>query len=90
VFGWASARLFVQALKAAGPQVTRVKLLAALRNIHSFDSSGLMVPADPASKLPGTCYIIVRIHNGTFARIDDPANAFRCDGTYWYYPNGSP
>lgn len=85
VFGWASARMFVDALKTAGTNVTRQSLLAALRNIHHFDANGLIAPADPANKVPPTCYVIVRIRNGNFVRVDDPPNALRCDGSYFYY-----
>jgi branched-chain amino acid transport system substrate-binding protein len=90
VYGWASARLFVDALKTAGPHVTRAGVLAALRNVHSFDANTLYPPGDPASKTPPHCYIIVQIHGGKFARVDDPATSYRCDGDYWYYPKGTP
>ncbi len=89
VYGWASARLFVQALKAAGPKVTRVALAAALKGIHGFTANGLFPPEDPPTKTPSQCYIIAVVHGGKFARVDDPGAAFRCDGQFWYYPNGS-
>lgn len=91
VYGWASARLFVEALKAAGPKVTRAGLLAALKNIHSFDANTLYPPDDPAGRIPPSCYIIAQIHAGKFARVaDDPPHGYRCDGGYWYYPHGTP
>ena len=37
LFGWASAELFVQALKAAGPHPTRGAVIAQLKKITSFD-----------------------------------------------------
>jgi hypothetical protein len=42
IYGWSSAELFVQALRAAGPRATRAGLQAALRGIHKFDASGLL------------------------------------------------
>ncbi|MBV8161610.1 MAG: ABC transporter substrate-binding protein, partial [Acidimicrobiia bacterium] len=47
---WANAALFVQALKNAGPQITRAKLLAALAQIHSFSDNGTFPDTDIASK----------------------------------------
>jgi ABC-type branched-subunit amino acid transport system substrate-binding protein len=87
VFAWASARLFVQALKAAGPSPTRQSVLAALKNIHSFDSNGLVAPADPASKKPPTQWVLVRVHNGQFQRYADPPKGYRTDGGYYVNPN---
>jgi ABC-type branched-subunit amino acid transport system substrate-binding protein len=81
-YGWASARLFVQALQAAGPQAKRATLLAALKNIHQFDSNGFIQPGDPAGKNPGWCYVIVDIKGGKFVRAPDSASGFRCDGSY--------
>jgi ABC-type branched-subunit amino acid transport system substrate-binding protein len=80
--GWASGRLFVQALQAAGPKATRASLMAALRNVHKFDSNGLLAPADPAGKQPASCYIIIQVQNGKFVRYDSPPAGYRCDGPF--------
>jgi ABC-type branched-subunit amino acid transport system substrate-binding protein len=85
-YGWASARLFVQALQAAGPRATRAGVIAALKNVHQFDSNGLLALADPAAKQPPTCYVMARINGGKFARVDDPPNGYRCDGAYFLKP----
>lgn len=83
-FGWASARLFTQALQAAGPRATRAGLLAELRKIDSFDSNGLLAPAGPASKRPPTCFVVVKVDNGQFVRAE-PAKGMICDkGEYFY------
>ena len=88
VYGWASAELFVQALKAAGPQATRAGVLGALQQIDKFDGNGILAPAGPASKTPAVCYIMVQVHDGKFQRADSPPGQFRCDGTYVYRPGG--
>jgi ABC-type branched-subunit amino acid transport system substrate-binding protein len=72
VYGWVSAELFVQALKAAGPQATRASLLSALQQIDNFDANGLLAPGGPASKRPATCYIMAQVHSGKFERVDSP------------------
>ena len=82
VYGWESARLFVQALQAAGPQAKRATLIAALKNIHQFDSNGLLQAGDPAGKNPCVCYVIADIKGGKFVRAPDSASGYRCDGNY--------
>lgn len=83
VYGWASARLFVQALQAAGPRATRAGVIAALKGITQFDSNGLLARGNPAAKQPPHCYIITRITDGKFSRLDSPPPGFRCDGSYF-------
>ncbi len=83
VYGWTSARLFVQALQAAGPNPTRASVLAALRNVHSYDSNGLLAASDPADKRAPTCWLLIRIHSGKYERYQDPSTGFRCDGGYF-------
>jgi ABC-type branched-subunit amino acid transport system substrate-binding protein len=82
VYGWTSARLFVQALQAAGPQAKRATLIAAMKNIHQFDANGILAPADPAGKGAAYCYVIVDIKGGKFVRAPDSASGYRCDGNY--------
>jgi len=88
VYGWASAELFVQALKDAGPQATRAGLMASLQKIDQFDGNGMLAPAGPASKTPATCYIMAQVHSGKFERVDSPPGQFRCDGTFFFRQGG--
>ena len=90
LFGWASAQLFVQALRAAGPDPTRGKVLAALRGITSFNASGLLAPTDPAAKRPAPCYLLARIVDGRYDRVADPPVGFRCDAPYYFVPGAAP
>jgi ABC-type branched-subunit amino acid transport system substrate-binding protein len=88
MFGWAEARLFVEALKAAGPNPTQPGLIAALKNIHHFDSNGLIAPVDPAGKVPPSCWLIITIKNNAYERIT-PDKGFTCEpGGYFRY-NGT-
>ena len=81
MYGWAEAALFVQALKAAGPRATRASLLTALHGIKQFSDNGMIGQADPGQRQPTNCYVLWRIHNGQFERVDSPASSYRCDGT---------
>jgi len=89
VYAWTSAMLFVQALRAAGPHPTQVSLLAQLRKIHTFDGGGMLAPADPASKIPSTCFILARVVNGQWQRFDSPSSGYICTGTFIRYPGGT-
>ncbi len=83
-YGWASAQLFVQALTKAGPKATRADVMKVLKTVTSFDADGLLAPANPAGKKPGTCWILNVVKNGKFVRVDTPTDKFRCDGSYHY------
>lgn len=79
LYGWASAELFVQALRGAGSPPTRAGLEAALDKITSFDAGGLLTPSDPAQNIPGSCVILSQVQNGKINRVaPTPATGFIC------------
>ena len=88
LYGWTSAQLFVNALQAAGPQLTRAALMTALQQIDKFDANGILAESGPASKRPAVCYIMAQVHDGKFQRLDSPTPGFRCDGTYVFREGG--
>jgi branched-chain amino acid transport system substrate-binding protein len=78
--GWINAQLFVQALKAAGPNPTRAGLTAQLNKINSFNASGLISVQNPAQKIPGQCWLTAKYTNGKWLRVSpDPKAAFVCN-----------
>ena len=83
VFGWTAARLFVQALQAAGPQAKRATLLEALKKIDTYDANGMLPPGSPAGKRSPTCYLLVTIRGGKYERLDTPPTGYRCDGGFF-------
>jgi ABC-type branched-subunit amino acid transport system substrate-binding protein len=83
VYGWAHAGLFVQALRDAGPHLTRAGLVTALRKIHSFTADGLVISGDPGAQKPQTCFLLAHYVSGTWQRWNSPADGARCDGTYF-------
>ena len=85
MYSWAAARMFVDAVKAVGPKLTRAALYAELKKVHNFNSNGFVVPTDPGAKKPGHCYVLWKIHNGKYERDETPAKDYRCDGTYFNY-----
>jgi ABC-type branched-subunit amino acid transport system substrate-binding protein len=87
VFAWASARLFVQALQAAGPNPSRSSVLAQLQKITSFDSNGLLAPANPAQKKAPTCWVLIKVDNGRYKRFASPSKGFNCTGGEYVNPH---
>ena len=84
LYGWASAQLFAQALKAAGPSPTRGKVLTALGKIQSFSASNLIAPSNPAKKIPANCVVFTQVKNGKFARTSPSGSkGFYCKSPYW-------
>ena len=90
VYGWSSARLFAQALQAAGANPTRASVLAALRNVHSFDSNGLLASSDPADKKPATCWLLIKVNNNQYQRSNPPSppQGFTCNPDGEFPPSG--
>jgi len=91
LFGWLSGQLFVQGLRAAGAHPTRGSVLQQLAKITSFNGDNLIATANPAGKVPASCYVISQIVQGKFQRLDDPpvsgpTHGYRCDAPYYYYP----
>jgi len=90
--GWLSAELFTQALRQAGTDPSRGSLLQALRHVTSFSSGKLAPVTNPAGKVPTGCFLLGRITDGRFQRLDDPpidgpTDGFRCDKPYYVPPS---
>jgi ABC-type branched-subunit amino acid transport system substrate-binding protein len=85
LYGWASAQLLVQAIKAAGSNPTSASVLAQLKQVTSFDASGLMAPANPSGKVPGSCFVLAKVVNGVFVRVPpSPTSGFICNQPYFH------
>ena len=87
LYGWLSAQVFAQALQAAGANPSRGSLLTQLGKITTFDGQHIIGPNNVAAKTPGNCYLIGRVVNGDWQRLDDPPisgpdHGFRCDYSY--------
>jgi ABC-type branched-subunit amino acid transport system substrate-binding protein len=81
LYGWASAQLFVQALKDAGSTPTRAGLEAALDKITSFSASGILTNGNPAGNVPGDCVLLAQVQGTQIVRVaPTPSNSFVCTG----------
>jgi ABC-type branched-subunit amino acid transport system substrate-binding protein len=81
VYGWASAKLFVDGLKAAGSKLSQQSFLAGVKGIHEFDTGGLLPTVDAGARKPSPCWVQYVVKNGTFEQVH-PASGFDCSGTY--------
>jgi ABC-type branched-subunit amino acid transport system substrate-binding protein len=79
LYGWMSAELFVQALKAAGPDPTRGDVMTQLKKVTSFDADGLLAGSDPAAKTVTPCFLMMGIKNGQYVRELPKKTGFDCN-----------
>jgi ABC-type branched-subunit amino acid transport system substrate-binding protein len=78
ILAWTASDLFVQALRAAGGAPTRDKVLAELKKITKFDAGGILAPIDPAGKNWAKCFVVVRVVNQKWQRVEPPGSGFHC------------
>ena len=89
LYGWTSAELFAQALASAGLHPTRGSLLRALHGVSSFNGAGIIVTSHPSSKIGSNCFLLARVENGRFQRLDDPpisgkTGGYLCAGEVYF------
>jgi hypothetical protein len=70
--------LFVDAIKKAGPKLTRDAVIAELKKVRGFKGGGLLPPQDIGTKQPADCVVIVEVKGGKFVR-KAPGSNFMCD-----------
>ena len=85
MYSWTAARLFVDALKTAGQNPTRAGVIAALKNIHSFDGNGMLAEADVGNKKPPACWMLLKVQDGKFVRVLPADKGFTCTPTGYYF-----
>ncbi len=84
VYSWMSGLLLAQALNTAG-SVTRSALLGGLKQLTSFTADGLEPPANPAGKVPPSCWLLIDVKNGKFVRDPATATGFKCSPAGYYH-----
>lgn len=79
IYAWCSAKLFVQALKDIGPEVTRAKLLEYIKGVADFGCNGIVPPQDVGSKIPTSCDVMTRVEGERFVKVGPKQGQFYCD-----------
>jgi ABC-type branched-subunit amino acid transport system substrate-binding protein len=81
IVGWINADLFVEGLKAAGPEFTRQKVIDAINQMTSYTAKGFVPPIDwtAAHDSDSDCYALSRIVDGKFKpAFGEPGKPFIC------------
>jgi hypothetical protein len=79
LYAWSSFRLFQKLASEIGPELTREKLLEALKGTKEWGGNGIHGPHQTGAKLPTTCNLYVEVKGGKFQRMA-PASGFDCSG----------
>ena len=77
---WSAYRLLQKKTTEIGPELTREKLLSALKATKTWNGNGLHGPHQTGAKLPTVCNLYVEVKGGKFTRMA-PASGFDCAGT---------
>ncbi len=79
LYAWSAFRLFQKLAIQIGPDLTREKMLSALKATKEWNGNGLHGPHQTGAKLPTVCNVYAQVKGGKFARLA-PASGFDCSG----------
>jgi ABC-type branched-subunit amino acid transport system substrate-binding protein len=77
---WSAFRLFQVLATGIGPEISREKMLAALKSVKTWNGNGLHGPHQTGAKMPSTCSLYLQAKGGKFVRLA-PASGFNCSGS---------
>ena len=77
VLSWVAASMFVEALKAAGPDPTQAKIVAHMKTVTKYTGGGIVAPINPAQKKGPTCFQVLEVKGGKWVK-QHPAKGFAC------------
>lgn len=83
-YGWMSGLLFAEGLNAGG-SATRAALLTGLKQITSFTGGGLAPAANPVSKTPPSCWLLIDVKSNRFVRDPETPAGFKCSPSGYYH-----
>ena len=74
---WVAAEMFVRALREAGPEPNREKVLERLRSFTNY-STDMVAPINPAGKRPSPCFNVMQVKDGRWQKIHPAGEGFAC------------
>lgn len=80
VYAWSAYRLFQKLATQIGPDITRAKVLAALKSTTTWNDYGMHGPQQTGVKKPTVCNLYMQVKNNKFQRMW-PASGFDCSGS---------
>jgi len=79
VFAWSAARLFVQEAAGLGGQLTRARLVAAIRTVRHWTDHGLHAPENVGGKTNGDCWRFLQLRGGSWRPVG--GKTYLCHGS---------
>jgi ABC-type branched-subunit amino acid transport system substrate-binding protein len=79
IHAWSAFRLFQKLATQIGPDLTRAKVIAALKSTAEWGGNGIHAPHRTGTKIPSTCNVNLVVKGGKFARLS-PMSGFDCSG----------
>jgi ABC-type branched-subunit amino acid transport system substrate-binding protein len=79
IYAWSAYRLFQKIATGIGPDITRAKVLAALKATSTWNDYGMHGPQQTGAKKPTVCNLYMQVKNDKFVRMW-PASGFDCSG----------
>jgi ABC-type branched-subunit amino acid transport system substrate-binding protein len=77
IYTWSAFRLFQKLATQIGPELTRAKLLSALKATKEWGANGLHAPHQTGAKIPSSCNLNLVVRGGKFVR-EFPTSGFDC------------
>jgi ABC-type branched-subunit amino acid transport system substrate-binding protein len=77
ILSWVAASMFVEALRAAGPDPTQAKIVAHMKTVTKYTGGGIVAPINPAQKKTTTCFQIIEVKGGRWVK-QHPDKGFAC------------
>lgn len=74
---WVAADMFVNALKASGPDPTQATIVEQMSKVTSYNGNGIVANINPAGKKAVGCYHVVGVRGGKWQKIF-PDQGFQC------------
>jgi ABC-type branched-subunit amino acid transport system substrate-binding protein len=80
IYAWSAYRLLQKLATGIGPDITRAKLMAALKATTTWNDYGMHGPMQIGAKRPTVCTLYMQVKNDKFQRMW-PASGFDCTGS---------
>ncbi len=74
---WVAADMFVNALRAAGPDPTQATIVEQMSKVTSYNGNGIVANINPAQKKAVGCFHIIGVEGGKWVK-KFPAQGFQC------------
>src|SRR4029079_904122 len=80
IYAWSAYRLFQKIATQIGPDITRAKVLSALKSTSTWNDYGIHGPDQIGTKTPSPCSLYMQVKGGKFQRMW-PSSGFDCSGS---------